>query len=505
MGCQLIIGLIDDYQLLNLNLHGKMRKKNALKTKRIINYLSANISAENEQICLNELCTVNLFDFKKTADLKMLFGLLRDNKIELTENKRNRGEWWVKLSDTAIQSKEEDTVSKMIELYGFFSLLSNDKSWVCFEQLTDFDFISMSLSQVIAHEKLDPLDTTIFLRTIEGFLKGQHPVFLNDILQVPAELIRASIALRDEAHVLLKKDLIHVQFDQDGVSIRTTLTANTLYLLGEHVGKAHTKSQKMTHTLYEIIPHEKIASNNLFYGSFSGVDFEDFCALSKTLSKEDNLSILLHGKPGTGKTAFAHQLTKEVGGTLLQLNFSQIQSKWVGETEKNVRKVFAEYHENWQRSEAPVVLLINEADGFMNKRVQINTSIDAFSNHAQTELLEQLENFKGILIATTNLLDNIDNAFHRRFLFKAEIQPPCARLRANYLQDSSLTSLLSSAQMRLLESGSWTIAELKNLERKIQFLSRVKSLSDHELNALLIDSGLYGNNRKLIGFQLIGR
>jgi ATP-dependent 26S proteasome regulatory subunit len=170
-----------------------------------------------------------------------------------------------------------------------------------------------------------------------------------------------------------------------------------------------------------------------------------------------------------------------------------------------VRKVFAEYHENWHRSDDPVVLLINEADGLMNKRVQINTSIDAFSNHAQTELLEQLENFKGILIATTNLLDNIDNAFHRRFLFKTEIQPPCSRLRANYLQYSSLTSLLSSAQMRLLESGSWTIAELKNLERKIQFLSRVKSLSDHELNALLIDSGLYGNNRKLIGFQLIGR
>jgi hypothetical protein len=294
-----------------------MRKKNVLKTKRIINYLNANISPENEQICLNELCAVNLFDFKKPEDLKMLFGLLRGNKIELTENKRNRGKWWVKLSDTAIQSKEEDTVSKMIELYGFFSLLSNDKSWTCFEQLTDFAFISKSLSQVIAIEKLDPLDTTIFLRTIEGFLKGQHPVFLNDILQIPAELIRASIALRDDAHVLLKKDLIHVQFDQDGVSIRTTLTANT-------------QSQKMSHTLYEIIPHEKIESNNLFYGSFSGVDFEDFCALSKTLSKEDNLSILLHGKPGTGKTAFARQLTKEVGGTLLQMNFSQIQSKWVG-------------------------------------------------------------------------------------------------------------------------------------------------------------------------------
>jgi hypothetical protein len=90
-------------------------------------------------------------------------------------------------------------------------------------------------------------------------------------------------------------------------------------------------------------------------------------------------------------------------------------------------------------------------------------------------------------------------------LFKAEIQPPCARLRANYLKGCSLTSLFSGDQMRLLESGSWTIAELKNLERKIQLLSRVKSLSNHELSAMLLDSGLVGNYQKSIGFQLIGR
>jgi SpoVK/Ycf46/Vps4 family AAA+-type ATPase len=138
----------------------------------------------------------------------------------------------------------------------------------------------------------------------------------------------------------------------------------------------------------------------------------------------------------------------------------------------------------------------------MNKRVSVNTSNDAFANQAQTELLEQLEKFDGILIATTNLLGNIDTAFHRRFLFKTEIHAPDEMSRSNYLKSSAIYPLLNSSQIAMLNSISFTIADLKNMEQKIGLIQRIRLLSSKDLDALFISEGLIKNTSKAIGYAI---
>jgi DNA polymerase III delta prime subunit len=468
--------------------------------QKIFSFVSERVTDENQFVNLNELAAFNLLDCSKTSDLKLLFRLRIQQKIELTRNKRNPEEFWLKLASKKVSVESDLTI--FLALYGFFWDLSPSKSWKRFDELTEGKFTNMKLVQIIKKHRLSNLETKVLLHTIEGFLKGQHPAFLNDIHKHPNELIYATVELLNENNKLIKNELVNVQIDQDGVSVRTTLTPLSLAALANQDGKKNFGKQSKN-GLFEYISHEKILPNPLYYDSLSGAEFSNFCDLSKKINKQESLTILLHGKPGTGKTAFAHQLTKEIGGTMLQLNFAQIQSKWVGETEKNIRTVFNTYAEKWHKSKEPVVLLINEADGLMNKRVKIHTSIDAFSNHAQTELLEQLENFKGILIATTNLMENIDSAFYRRFLFSTEVTPPSNEIRSEYLLNSSLQRILSKTQLRLLEASNWTIAEIKNVERKIDLLSRVKVLSENELDYLLKDSGVLMNSQASeIGFRM---
>ena len=351
--------------------------------------------------------------------------------------------------------------------------------------------------------KLPTPEIKILFKTINGFLMGQHPVFLNDMQLRAEELIHFSLLLSDENNKLIEQDLIRLQIDQDGVSIRTTITKKTLSLIGnlkpnmELIIPSTTKD-----TLFEIIKGDNLERVNLQYTTEIDATFTDFCSLSNKINKNENLSILLYGAPGTGKTEFAKQVAKNVNGTLYQLNFPHIQSKWIGETEKNIRRVFNLYREAWQKSKEPIILLINEADGLMNKRVSVNTSNDAFANQAQTELLEQLEKFDGILIATTNLLGNIDAAFHRRFLFKTEIHAPDVTSRTNFLKNSTIYHLLNTEQIALLNSISFTIADLKNMEQKIGLIQRIRLLSSKDLDALFISEGLIKNTSKAIGYAI---
>jgi SpoVK/Ycf46/Vps4 family AAA+-type ATPase len=98
---------------------------------------------------------------------------------------------------------------------------------------------------------------------------------------------------------------------------------------------------------------------------------------------------------------------------------------YVGESEKNVRKIFDEYKELCTKTKTEPVLLLNEADQFLSNRVsgQISGS-DKMHNQMQNIFLEQIERFEGILVATTNLLDSIDKAFSRRFNYKIEFLKP---------------------------------------------------------------------------------
>lgn len=118
---------------------------------------------------------------------------------------------------------------------------------------------------------------------------------------------------------------------------------------------------------------------------------------------------LFHGAPGTGKTLSACLLGKHCGCDVYKVDLSMIVSKYIGETEKNLARVFdmAE-HQRW-------ILFFDEADALFGKRTRVEDSRDRFANQEISFLLQRIEDFDGVVILASNLKSNIDDAFLRRF------------------------------------------------------------------------------------------
>jgi len=135
--------------------------------------------------------------------------------------------------------------------------------------------------------------------------------------------------------------------------------------------------------------------------------------------------IIFYGSAGTGKTMTAYSLAKSLKRQVLAFDCSKILSMYVGESEKNVRKIFDTFYDLSEKTKSEPILLLNEADQFLGSRSSGNiTGSDQMHNQMQNIFLEQIENFRGMLIATTNLLENIDKAFSRRFNYKIEFKKP---------------------------------------------------------------------------------
>ncbi len=140
--------------------------------------------------------------------------------------------------------------------------------------------------------------------------------------------------------------------------------------------------------------------------------------------------IIFYGPPGTGKTLTAHSLSRSLKRQVLSFDCSKILSMYIGESEKNVRKIFDTYADLTRQTKTEPILLLNEADQFLASRsAGVGSSADQMHNQMQNIFLEQIEKFQGILIATTNLLENIDKAFSRRFNYKIEFKKPDQKQR----------------------------------------------------------------------------
>jgi len=135
--------------------------------------------------------------------------------------------------------------------------------------------------------------------------------------------------------------------------------------------------------------------------------------------------IIFYGAAGTGKTMTAYSLAKSLKRQVLAFDCSKILSMYVGESEKNVRKIFDTFYDLCEKTKTEPILLLNEADQFLGARSSgANSGADQMHNQMQNIFLEQIEKFKGVLIATTNLLENIYKAFSRRFNYKIEFKKP---------------------------------------------------------------------------------
>ncbi|MCV3397220.1 ATP-binding protein [Campylobacter sp. RKI_CA19_01116] len=141
-------------------------------------------------------------------------------------------------------------------------------------------------------------------------------------------------------------------------------------------------------------------------------------------NKNIEAKIIFYGPAGTGKTMSALSMAKAMKKSILSFDCSKILSKYVGESEQNVRKIFDTYKELCQTSKQSPILLLNEADQFLSTRVENSGGADKMHNQMQNIFLEQIERFSGVIIATTNFLESLDVAFSRRFEYKIEFKKP---------------------------------------------------------------------------------
>jgi len=167
-------------------------------------------------------------------------------------------------------------------------------------------------------------------------------------------------------------------------------------------------------------------------------------------SRTQSISMLLHGKPGTGKSEFVGYLGHTLGKEVLLKRASDIQDKYVGEAEKNIANAFRDARERG------LILLFDEADTFLFPRTQAQRSWEkSFTN----EILTQLENHQGIVVFTTNDMDGLDHAALRRFGFKIRFDPLLPAGNQQFYE--SLLSPLVSGGCRLAQDE---IARLQNIQ-----------------------------------------
>ena len=132
-------------------------------------------------------------------------------------------------------------------------------------------------------------------------------------------------------------------------------------------------------------------------------------------SKRGGLSALFTGPSGAGRAVAAEMLAKELKQELYRVDLSAIVSKYIGETEKNLRRVFEEAESR------DAILFLDEADGLFGKRSEVRNSHDRFANIEVDYLLQRIEAFKGIAILATKSKANIDEAFLRRLRFVMDL------------------------------------------------------------------------------------
>jgi SpoVK/Ycf46/Vps4 family AAA+-type ATPase len=160
------------------------------------------------------------------------------------------------------------------------------------------------------------------------------------------------------------------------------------------------------------------------------------------------VSALFAGPSGTGKTMAAQVLARELGLELLRVDLAGVVNKYIGETEKHLRAVFA------AAERAPVMLFFDEADALFGKRMQVNDAHDRFANIEVDYLLSRMEEFNGVAVLATNRKGDIDTAFLRRLRFVIDFVPPTAAERER-LWRLALEGSRDQAGRPLVEELDW--------------------------------------------------
>ncbi len=205
---------------------------------------------------------------------------------------------------------------------------------------------------------------------------------------------------------------------------------------------------------------------------------------------------LFYGGPGTGKTETVYQLARLTGREIMVVDVPQIKSKWVGDSEKNIKALFDRYRELVKRREQAPILFFNEADAIISTRKSgAQNAVDKMENAIQNIILQEMETLDGIMIATTNLQENLDNAFERRFLYKIKFEQPDATVRSKIWQQM-IPELSESDATTLAHAHELSGGQIENVARKHSINVVLHGELENPLQSLLAECTAERLNKK---------
>jgi DNA polymerase III delta prime subunit len=226
-----------------------------------------------------------------------------------------------------------------------------------------------------------------------------------------------------------------------------------------------------------IVKHEDIVAKELFYDDtiaaqvadlgqlLEEAHYREICKRLEEKGCRSGFTCLFYGAPGTGKTETVLQLARQTGRDIMQVNISEIKSKWVGESEKNIKRLFDQYRMKIEKAAIAPILLFNEADAIIGRRKEgAERAVEKMENSIQNIILQEMENLNGILIATTNLVQNMDQAFERRFLYKIKFNKPTMEARMKIWQ-TMLPELPEEHVGVLAERFDFSGGQIENIAR----------------------------------------
>lgn len=227
----------------------------------------------------------------------------------------------------------------------------------------------------------------------------------------------------------------------------------------------------------ELVAHSSIKSKLMFYNDEEGEQVdrltellmpEKFAQIQERLKQKGyrpGICALFYGAPGVGKTETVMQIAKATGRDIFMVDMA-IKSKWIGESEKNLKQLFKTYRTLVRESDVAPILLFNEADAIFGKRVTEETVSEKLNNTLQNILLQEMESLEGILIATTNMTESFDKAFERRFLYKVLFKTPSVGVKAK-IWKSMVEDITERDAERLASEYSFTGGQIENITRKL--------------------------------------
>ncbi len=371
--------------------------------------------------------------FKELNDIFYMLDneeLMYDFAVEKVQNLLSKNAHLNFVHETQKLSCNEQEM--MIFLAFAHNLINKNNDSIMFNNLS-MVFEEEYISETVEQEFSEKIHTLFRLNLIE--LKCHNPL-------IDYEYYHMTNAAKAKFFPELKFNFEPIELDNDDLLKPEEITKKTLYY--------DIKTKEQVDTLAQLLSEE---------------NYSNIRTRLKEAGMRSGFTCLFYGSPGTGKTESVLQLARKTGRSIMQVDLSALKGSFVGESEKNVKTVFNRYRDVVSECKLTPILLFNEADGIFGNRMEnIKSSVDKMENTIQNIILEEMENFEGILIATTNLTQNLDKAFERRFLYKVEFGKPSIEARKSIWKEK-IPSLDDTCIEHLAYKYDFSGGQIENIAR----------------------------------------